>query len=61
VSGSPAGGSLNPGGTAAVPVTLRPAVPRLSGVATVTISGAGRTETVRITWEGEASVSPSSG
>ena len=58
---SPAGGSLNPGGTAAVTVTLRPAVPRVSGAATVTISGAGRTETVRITWEGEASVSPSSG
>ncbi|MGI5226100.1 protein kinase domain-containing protein [Actinoallomurus sp. CA-142502] len=58
---APASGSLNPGETATVTITLRPATPRAAGAATVTITGPGRTQTVQVTWEGEPSTDPSSG
>ncbi|MDN3352715.1 protein kinase [Actinomadura sp. DC4] len=53
-------GSLDPGETVTVTVTLHPATPRADGAVTVTFTGGGRTHTVRVTWEGEPAVDPSS-
>jgi predicted Ser/Thr protein kinase len=52
-------GSLNPGDTETVTVTLHPATPRAGGTVTVTITGGDRTHTVVVTWEGESTPDPS--
>jgi predicted Ser/Thr protein kinase len=53
-------GSLDPGDTDTVTITLHPATPRVGGAVTVTFTGGGRTHTVQVTWEGEPTPDPSS-
>jgi predicted Ser/Thr protein kinase len=50
----PSSGSLNPGETVTVTVTLDPATPRTGGTGTVTITSEGRTHTVPVSWKGPA-------
>ena len=54
----PSSGSLAPGETVTVTVTLHPATPRTGGDATVTITGGGRTHTVPVSWEGATDTTP---
>jgi hypothetical protein len=56
----PSSGSLSPGETVTVTITLHPQSPRVGGTATVTITGGGRTHTVQVTWEGTPDPDPSS-
>jgi eukaryotic-like serine/threonine-protein kinase len=56
---SPSSGSLNPGETATVTVTLHPASPRVDGTAAVTVTGGGRTHTVQVSWDGDPGPDPS--
>jgi hypothetical protein len=56
----PSSGSLRPGETVTVTITLHPQTPRVGGAATVTITGGGRTHTVQVTWEGTPVPDPSS-
>jgi len=57
---TPSSGTLAPGETVTVTVTLHPASPRVGGTATVTFTGGGRTHNVQVTWEAEPDPDPSS-
>jgi hypothetical protein len=57
---SSSSGSLRPGESGTVTITLRPPSPRVTGSATVTFTGAGHARTVQVTWEGEPDPGPSS-
>jgi hypothetical protein len=57
---SASSGTLEPGATGTVTITLHPPSPRVAGSASAAFTGAGQAHTVRVTWEGEPDTGPSS-